>query len=99
MLRVLSQAPAYIAEMSPPSIRGALVSMKEAAIVLGILSGYAIGIAYQSVDGGWRWTYGLSVPIAIIMSLGVYRLPRSARWLALNRQYDEVSSKQTPTSF
>jgi MFS family permease len=30
-------APAYIAEMSPPSARGSLVAMKEAAIVLGTL--------------------------------------------------------------
>ena len=32
-------APAYIAEMSPASIRGTLVSLKEAAIVLGICLG------------------------------------------------------------
>jgi hypothetical protein len=38
-----SGAPAYIGEMSPPSIRGLLVSLKEATIVLGILLGFLIG--------------------------------------------------------
>ena len=37
--------PTYIAEMSPSHIRGLLVSLKEAVIVLGILVGYAIGYA------------------------------------------------------
>ena len=32
-------APAYIAETSPPSVRGLLISCKEAAIVGGILLG------------------------------------------------------------
>jgi len=83
-------APAYISEMAPASVRGAMVSMKEAAIVFGVLIGYAIGIAFQNMDGGWKWTYGLSVPIAMIMAVGNYLLPRSARWLALNRKFDQV---------
>ena len=32
-------APAYIAECSPPSVRGLLITFKEAAIVGGILLG------------------------------------------------------------
>ncbi|KAH8063671.1 hypothetical protein JL722_2855 [Aureococcus anophagefferens] len=36
-------APTYIAETAPPSIRGALVSAKEAIIVLGLTVGYAVG--------------------------------------------------------
>ncbi len=43
-------APAYIAEMSPPSLRGFLVALKEAAIVLGTsvcVCGFVFGM-----DGG-----------------------------------------------
>lgn len=36
-------APAYIAETSPPSVRGLLISLKEGAIVGGILLGYSVG--------------------------------------------------------
>lgn len=31
-LYLIVQAPAYLSEMSPPSVRGLMVSMKEAAI-------------------------------------------------------------------
>lgn len=63
-------APAYIGEMAPSSIRGLLVSMKEAFIVLGMVLGYAIGYAYSSTPGGWRYTYGCSSIVAIIMFCG-----------------------------
>jgi len=36
-------APLYIAETSPDNIRGKLVSLKEAAIVAGIVFGYVAG--------------------------------------------------------
>ena len=76
-------APAYIAEMSPASIRGTLVSLKEAAIVLGICLGYGVGYAYSEVDGGWRWAYGWTVPASGLLLVGAQSLPPSARWLAL----------------
>mmetsp|Transcript_11912 Transcript_11912/g.35557 ORF Transcript_11912/g.35557 Transcript_11912/m.35557 type:complete len:495 (-) Transcript_11912:28-1512(-) len=76
-------APAYIAEMSPASIRGTLVSLKEAAIVLGICLGYGVGYAYSEKDGGWRWAYGWTLPASLLLLVGAQSLPPSARWLAL----------------
>lgn len=37
-------APLYIAETSPPDLRGKLVSLKEAAIVGGIVLGFLAGM-------------------------------------------------------
>lgn len=37
------QAPAYMAEMCPPQVRGAVVSAKETVIVGGIVFGYIAG--------------------------------------------------------
>ena len=51
-------APAYIGEMAPTTIRGLLVSLKEAFIVLGMVLGYSIGYVYSTSSGGWRYTYG-----------------------------------------
>jgi MFS family permease len=84
-------APAYIAEMSPPSVRGLLVSLKEAMIVLGILMGYVVGMLSahncgihmyccihftgyicDAHDGGWRYTYGSSIPLAWVMLVGTF---------------------------
>ncbi|KAH9324703.1 hypothetical protein KI387_004881, partial [Taxus chinensis] len=76
-------APLYIAETSPSTVRGTLVSLKELFIVLGILLGYLVGNLKIDVIGGWRYMYGLSAPIALIMGIGMWWLPPSPRWLLL----------------
>jgi sugar porter (SP) family MFS transporter len=83
-------APAYIGEMAPSQIRGMLVSLKEAFIVLGIVLGYSIGYANSKVEGGWRTTYVCSSGFAVIMCIGMYYLPYSCRWLALKGRVDEA---------
>jgi MFS family permease len=70
--------------MSPPSIRGVLISLKEAAIVLGILLGYLIGFLFSTVDGGWAYTFGIAVIFASVMLVGSYfLLVESTRFLYL----------------
>ncbi|XP_035546255.1 D-xylose-proton symporter-like 3, chloroplastic isoform X2 [Juglans regia] len=76
-------APLYIAETCPSQIRGTLISVKELFIVLGILLGYFIGSFQIDVVGGWRYMFGASAPIALIMGLGMWSLPPSPRWLLL----------------
>jgi len=85
-------APAYLAEMSPPSIRGFLVAAKEGMIVLGILLAQIAGFCFQDSVGGWRWTFFLSVPLAALMGVGMFRLPPSARWLALQGRWEEAEA-------
>lgn len=76
-------APLYIAETCPSQIRGTLISLKELFIVLGILLGYFVGNFQINAVGGWRYMFGFSVPIAVIMGLGIWSLPTSPRWLLL----------------
>lgn len=76
-------APLYIAETSPSQIRGTLISLKEVFIVLGILLGYFVGSFQIEAVGGWRYMFGFSAPIALLMGLGVWGLPPSPRWLLL----------------
>lgn len=83
-------APAYIGEMAPSEIRGLLVSLKEAFIVLGMVFGYVVGYFYQYEVGGWRWTYGISSIFALVMLAGIYYIPPSARWLALKGRINET---------
>lgn len=83
-------APAYIGEMAPTQIRGMLVSLKEAFIVLGIVLGYSIGYGNSEVVGGWRTTYVVSTSVAAIMCVGMYYLPYSCRWLALKGRVEEA---------
>ncbi|KAL0284185.1 UNVERIFIED_CONTAM: D-xylose-proton symporter-like 3, chloroplastic [Sesamum angustifolium] len=76
-------APLYIAETCPSQIRGTLISLKELFIVMGILLGYFVGNFEINAIGGWRYMYGFSAPIALLMGLGMWSLPPSPRWLLL----------------
>merc|ERR1719238_249862 len=50
-------APVYIAEISPASVRGTLVSAKEAVVVLGIFFGYFFGFVFSGMNTyGWRFS-------------------------------------------
>jgi len=85
-------APAYIGEMAPSAIRGLLVSLKEAFIVLGMVLGYTVGYIYSKTSGGWRYTYAAASPMAIAMCCGMVYLPYSARWLALKGRMEEAKA-------
>lgn len=76
-------APMYIAETAPSQIRGQLISLKEFFIVLGMVGGYTIGSLLVDTVSGWRYMYGASTPIAIVMGIGMWWLPASPRWLLL----------------
>ena len=72
--------PLYIAEISPSDSRGALVSLNQLLITVGILVSYFAD--YLLANGEhWRWMFGLASIPALILGLGVLRLPESPRWL------------------
>ncbi|KAI3788079.1 hypothetical protein L2E82_00723 [Cichorium intybus] len=87
-------APLYIAETCPSQIRGTLVSLKELFIVLGILMGYFVGSFQIDAIGGWRYMFGFSAPIAVLMGLGVWGLPQSPRWLLLRAVQGKASLQE-----
>ncbi|KAK6118484.1 hypothetical protein DH2020_047751 [Rehmannia glutinosa] len=76
-------APMYIAETAPSQIRGQLISLKEFFIVLGMLLGYIAGSLLVETAAGWRYMYGVSFPLSLIMGFGMWWLPASPRWILL----------------
>lgn len=76
-------APMYIAETAPTPIRGQLVSLKEFFIVIGIVAGYGLGSLLVDTVAGWRYMFGISSPVAVIMGFGMWWLPASPRWILL----------------
>lgn len=76
-------APMYIAETSPSQIRGLLISLKEFLIVFGMLLGYTVGSLLVEMVSGWRYMYGISIPLSIFMGIGMWWLPASPRWILL----------------
>jgi sugar porter (SP) family MFS transporter len=88
--------PMYIAEVSPPKHRGALVSMNQIAIVSGMVAAYAVnrsivdwGDADWMVNFGWRWMFGMETPPALAFLLLTFLIPETPRWLAKQNKLDE----------
>ena len=82
----MNAAPLYIAEISPAEIRGRLVSLKEAFIVLGILLGFAGSAVFEhslSRGDAWRAIWAPPLPVALVVVLGMWASPQSPRWLLL----------------
>jgi len=87
---VMHGAPAYLAEMSPHRIRGAVVSAKETVIVGGIVAGYMVGNNMSTDPLGWIKLYGLCGLMALPMFALTYYVPRSTRWLLMHGLHQEA---------
>ncbi len=90
-------APMYIAEISPPALRGRMVSFNQLNIVIGIsvafFTNYLILKAGNSgTDWAaalmldvhqWRWMLGLETLPAVLYFLFLFLVPESPRWLLM----------------
>ncbi|MBP1691558.1 MAG: xylE 2, partial [Bacteroidetes bacterium] len=81
-------SPLYIAEISPPEIRGRLVSYNQFAIVTGILLVYFVNYTIAGMGNetwntttGWRWMFGSEALPAALFILALLTIPESPRWL------------------
>ena len=91
-------APMYIAEISPPDIRGRMVSFNQLNIVIGISvafftnylilslgqSDLAWAQALRFGEWNWRWMLGVEALPAIFYFLALFSVPESPRWLVMN---------------
>jgi MFS transporter, SP family, galactose:H+ symporter len=84
--------PAYIAEISPVSIRGSLVILQQLAISGGILLSYVLDYAFDSAGWGWRPMFAAAVLPAIALTVGMLRMSFSPRWLAMQGRWDEAAA-------
>uniref|UniRef100_A0A4W4G813 Major facilitator superfamily (MFS) profile domain-containing protein n=1 Tax=Electrophorus electricus TaxID=8005 RepID=A0A4W4G813_ELEEL len=74
--------PVYIAESSPPHLRGQLVTINALFVTAGQFVASLIDGAFSYVrHGGWRYMLGLSALPALVQFLGFLFLPESPRWL------------------
>jgi SP family galactose:H+ symporter-like MFS transporter len=75
-------APVYISEVAPPDLRGRLVTFFQLAVTIGIVVAYGVGLAFDSSEG-WRWMLGLGAVPAVVLGVGMLRMPQSPRWLVM----------------
>ncbi|XP_045247440.2 solute carrier family 2, facilitated glucose transporter member 12 [Macaca fascicularis] len=81
----------YIAEIAPQHRRGLLVSLNELMIVIGILSAYISNYAFANVFHGWKYMFGLVIPLGILQAIAMYFLPPSPRFLVMKGQEGAAS--------
>jgi len=90
-------APAYIAEVAPRQIRGALASLQQLAITLGIFVALMSDFSLESAAGGadqvlwfgmeaWRWMFLVGAIPALVYGLLAFTLPESPRYLLAQGQ-------------
>lgn len=81
--------PMYAAETTPARRRGAVVSMFQLAITLGILGAYGVTLAYAA-RVPWPILLGAGIlPIGLCL-LAILLLPESPRWLAARGDHAAV---------
>ncbi len=94
-------APAYIAETSPPRIRGRLGSLQQLAIVTGIFVSLAIDYLLAELAGGsreelwlgleaWRWMFIMMALPAILYGALAFTIPESPRYLVAKFRIPEA---------
>ncbi len=69
--------PLYLAELAPAKKRGALVTLNQLAITVGILLSYLAGLGTQN----WRLLFGLAILPAVVQLLGMFLLPETPNYL------------------
>lgn len=82
--------PAYMAEMAPAHLRGRLSGLNQTMIVSGMLLSYIVAFGLQHLPTTWAWRSMLAVAAipAVILYLGVLKLPESPRFLIRTGQTD-----------
>ncbi|RDI70729.1 sugar porter family MFS transporter [Halopelagius longus] len=81
--------PLYISEIAPPSIRGALTSLNQLMVTTGILISYFVNFAFADA-GAWRWMLGAGMVPAVVLAVGMLKMPESPRWLFEHGRRDEA---------
>jgi len=82
-------SPLYIAEISPQSIRGKMVSMNQLAIVIGILLAYMTNYYLSHLENNWRLMFMSGcLPAGLFILLG-WILPESPKWLIYKRNTEK----------
>lgn len=102
-------SPMYIAEISPPNIRGKMVTYHQLAMVVGFIFPFLISLFMSGgdtsyadrVNFGWRLMFWFEIVPAVVFFAFLFAIPHSPRWLMLKGRdqqaiavLDQLSSNQ-----
>lgn len=96
-------SPMYIAEVSPPEIRGRFVSINQLTVVVGILAAQITNwliaepvasaediLASWNGQMGWRWMFWAETLPAVLFFGLMFTVPESPRWLIFKGRNDQA---------
>ena len=99
-------SPLYISEISPPEIRGRMVSLYQFAITIGILLAYfansvifSVGQSLSAGTGFWSWIlsdqvwrgmFGSEIIPAMLFFVLLFFVPESPRWLVAKNNKEKA---------
>lgn len=84
-------SPMYVAEVSPPSIRGRMGTLYQLSIVVGVIVSYAINFALRNTGANnWRWMFLTGVAPSLMFFLFIVLAPETPRFLAITGKLQEA---------
>ncbi|WOO43744.1 sugar porter family MFS transporter [Rubellicoccus peritrichatus] len=82
-------APLYLSEVSPSKYRGAIISLYQTMVNLGIATAMTIGVAFTYMDTWRPMLFSLAIP-AVFLFIGTFFVPPSPRWLVMVKRKDKA---------
>ena len=72
----------YVAEVSPPSLRGRMGTLYQLSIVIGVLMSYGINYLLRNAGASnWRWMFITGVIPSVLFFVLLLRAPETPRYL------------------
>jgi sugar porter (SP) family MFS transporter len=81
--------PLYLSEIAPTKIRGAIASLNQLMIVVGILVAFIVNAILAS-SGDWRLMLGLAAIPSLVLLVGMAFMPETPRFLVRSGDEDEA---------
>jgi MFS transporter, SP family, arabinose:H+ symporter len=83
-------SPMYVAEVSPPAIRGRMGTMYQMSIIIGIIASYGINYLLRNTGtNNWRWMFLTGVVPSVIFLVLIALAPETPRFLAMTGKLHE----------
>jgi len=90
-------APAYIAEIAPAKYRGALATIQQVAIIIGLFLSFLSNYQLANISGSaenplwwdfetWRWMFWMEIIPAAIFFISLLFIPESPRFLVAKQK-------------
>lgn len=90
----LATVPVWVAELSPPKVRGILIDIHATFMIGGYTISKYMGLAFYFVqsDDAWRGAMSLSMVLPLFILCGLYWMPESPRYLISKDRVEEAQA-------